>query len=222
MDYQLLLLAHLLCFVFWLGSDVCVYYVSGFVVDAKQPVAARLLAARVMLVIDMLPRTCLILMLPFGLTLAAGSGWLPLTTALLTAIWVLSIAWLVLAHAVFRLERRPLGHTLHNIDFVWRLIVLALVIYVAVAGWFGSPIVQNAPWLIAKFGLFAAIIICGLAIRLLLRPFGPLFGKVAIGQADDTTEAALRSTIARVKPVVWIIWTALLAAAFLGLAKPYW
>ena len=69
---------------------------------------------------------------------------------------------------------------------------------------------------ISKIALLGLSIAMGLVIRLQLRPFGPLLGKVVAGTASAADEAALQRLIAHVKVPVWVIWIALVIAAVLG------
>ena len=61
MDLPLWATAHLLVIGYWLGTDLAVYYLRGFIVDPGQPRSARLLATRAMLILDMVPRTAMML-----------------------------------------------------------------------------------------------------------------------------------------------------------------
>ena len=75
---------------------------------------------------------------------------------------------------------------------------------------------RDASWLGFKIALLGLSIALGLVIRLQLRPFGPLLGKVVAGTASAADEAALQRLIAHVKVPVWVIWIALVIAAVLG------
>jgi len=219
MPHELLIVAHLLIIGYWLGTDLAVYYISGAIVDADKPTAVRVYAARAMLLLDMVPRTALILTLLTGLSLA-GARWLPPSLISEGWLWPLLLAWLALTWTVFKLEHSALGHKLARIDFGFRILVVLACFGLALALFTGSGPFAVLPWLAGKLAIMGLIITLGLIIRVQLKPFGPLFGQVAQGQADPATEERLRRLIAQVKIPVWVIWIALILAAVLGKLKP--
>jgi hypothetical protein len=220
MDHQLWVVAHLLLLGYWLGTDLAVYHISATIADGRQPTAVRVFAARRMLLLDMVPRSALVLTAAVGLTLTVGLGLLPALHGALVPVWIVALAWLALTWAVFRLEHQPLGRVLARVDFGFRIVVVLAAGALAADAFTADGLVPPAPWLAAKLAIFALIIAMGLAIRLQLRPFGPMFGRVAAGTSDAANDAALARLIARVKVPVWVIWLALVAAAVIGRLKP--
>jgi hypothetical protein len=221
MDYGWWVVAHILAAGYWLGTDLAVYYTAGTIANRKAPTAARVWAGKTMLLLDMVPRTCLILTLAFGLTLAARAGFLAALAPWLPAIWIGGAAWLALTWSVFRLEHSALGHRLAQIDFGLRIVIAAGCLHGAWLLWHGTETLARTPWLSLKLAIIGAIIGLGLVIRMQLKPFGPLFGKAVSGQASAADEDALARLIAQVKVPVWAIWIALVAAIALGRIKPY-
>jgi hypothetical protein len=221
MDYGWWVVAHILAAGYWLGTDLAVYYTAGTIADRKAPATARAWAGKAMLLLDMVPRTCLILTLAFGLTLAAKAGFLAALAPWLPLIWIGGAAWLALTWSVFRLEHSALGHRLARIDFGLRIVIAAGCLHGAWLLWQGTETLARTPWLALKLAILGGIIGLGLVIRVQLKPFGPLFGKALSGQASAADEDALARLIARVKVPVWAIWIALVAAIALGRMKPY-
>lgn len=218
MSHELLIVAHVLIIGYWLGTDLAVYYISNAIVDDAKPTEVRLFAAKLMFLLDMVPRTALILTLLTGLTLA-GARWFPPGLTNAVWLWPLLLAWLALTWAVFRLEHSDWGHRLARIDFVFRVLVSLACLSMSLALFFGIGSWATLPWLGGKLGIMSLIIALGLLIRIQLKPFGPLFGRVAEGRSDVRTEAELRRLIARVKIPVWMIWIGLVLAAVLGQLK---
>lgn len=66
--------AHLLVAGCWLGIDLAVYCLNGFIVDPKSPTPVRMFAIRTMLILGMVPRTALALTAAIGPSLTAGAG----------------------------------------------------------------------------------------------------------------------------------------------------
>ncbi|WP_313272553.1 hypothetical protein [Stenotrophomonas sp.] len=58
-------------------------------------------------------------------------------------------------------------------------------------------------------------------MRIQLRPFGPLFGKVVTGTASDADQQSLKQLVARVKIPVLCIWLIILTIMVLGKLKPF-
>lgn len=210
MAYEVWVVVHLLVIGYWLGTDLAVYYLSGAVADSGRPIAERTFAARAMLFLDMLPRTCLILTLLTGLVVA-GHAYLPAPVGGWWWVWPLLAGWLALTWAVFLAEG---NRWLSRIDSGIRVLVVAVLCLLASSVW------AEQAWLGAKLGLLAFIMVLGLVVRVQLKPFGPLFARVAGGEADEATEQRLAGLIARVKIPVYLIWASIIAAAFLGRLKP--
>jgi hypothetical protein len=221
-DYVLWKLAHVLLLVYWLGADLAVYYTSRHVCDASSSVPARLVALKIMLFVDLLPRFALVLMLPVGLSLAASANWITLHSPALAFIWLIGVGWLALVWSIHHWQGRALTTTLTRFDFALRIVViLALLTLIAVDATDRVQVFNAAPWLGLKLGLFALCVFAGLMIRLALKPFAPAFAEIAKNGSQPGPEAALKRSIAKVKPWVFLIWIALIAAAWIGLAKPY-
>ena len=130
---------------------------------------------KIMNMVDLAPRVCLILMLPSGVTLMAASplgrdifyGW-PLALA-----WIGSLIWLGLMLVDF--FKRPAQHAdlVHKLDWIVRIsVVIGLL---AVSGYtfvvdepFG--VTTNPKWLAGKVAAYAISIFGGIMIRVSLRP----------------------------------------------------
>ncbi|MCC5861334.1 MAG: hypothetical protein JJT93_05410 [Gammaproteobacteria bacterium] len=220
MDPNWLVLAHILLFVYWLGGDLGVFYSSRFVTDPTLGTEARATAAKIMLAVDLAPRICLILILPVGLTLAAMKWGLGLGGGVLSVIWVGCLAWLVIAVTIYLREGQPLSHLLARIDQAIRWFVIVLVGGVGVWSLVAEGPLAGQGWLAAKFLLFAVLVICGLAIRAAIRPFGPAFGRLMQEGSSPEVEAQLGGSVARARPFVLVIWAGLVVAAALGIFKP--
>ncbi len=220
MDPQWLVLAHLLLFVYWLGGDLGVFYSSRFVTNAKLGTEARATAAHIMLAVDLAPRICMILILPVGLTLAAMVWGLDLSALMLSLIWVGCLVWLVLAVSIYLREGSALAHLLARVDQAIRWFVIVVVGGVGLWSVLGNGPLAGQFWLAAKMLIFALLVICGLGIRAVLKPFGPAFGKLMREGSSAAVEADLGRSVARARPLVLMIWAGLVLAAGLGLFKP--
>ena len=207
-------LLHILVFVYWLGGDLGAFYASRILTDAHQPAPARMAAARVLANVDMAPRTALILAAPTGLTLAVSKAWLAWPWEILALIWTIGLVWLALAWAL-HLTHAPPRSIWRQIDLAMRWGAIAALAALA------ANLMGAAPLFIQiKAGVLAIAIFLGLAIRAALAPFGPAFGALAQGKADDSVNSTISASLSRARPLVICIWLCLLLAAMVGIAKP--
>ena len=211
--YRIVVFLHVLLFVYWLGADLGVFICSTVGRSRKLTDDQRLGLREAGELIDMAPRTCLVLMVPVGLTLAANLG-SPLRGApVLTVIWLASLVWLWLVWQVHLQHNSPLGRRFWQIDFGVRGLVMAG--FVSFGAWClatGGPIASR--WLAAKILLFGLIILCGIAVRILLlssRPASPVPAGAGSASAVDN----------RIRNVVFVIWGLVAVIAFLGVTKPF-
>lgn len=216
--HALALLAHLLLFVYWLGGDLGVFYSSRFVVDATLTREARLAAGRIMLGLDLVPRLCMSLMLTVSALLAEFAG-IPHPAWQMAAVLLLGPVWLALVLYLHVAEDRPGARLARRLDLALRWVVVAAVIASATWSLAGGRLVDH-PWLAAKLYLFAFLVFCGLMIRRGLPPFIAGYAALAADRATRDTDRAMAASLARMRPWVLAIWSALLLSALLGVARP--
>jgi len=216
MLYDLLVLAHVVLFAYWLGGDLGVFYASRFVSNPDLGREPRKTAAAIMLAVDLSPRICMVLILPVGLHLAAIAQQLPLSDLALVALWLGSMAWLGLVLAVHFVQMPTAARLLQRTDFALRLAVIGATAGVAL--WHVvDPDWIRSDWIALKLFLFAVTVACGLAIRIALRPFGPAFASLMEEGSRPATEGAIQRSLTRARPFVVVIWVALVLAAALGI-----
>jgi len=218
--YGLLVLVHILLLVYWLGADVGVFYSAGYLVNPDLSIETRRTVMKIVHFIDLLPRMALVTMLPVGMTLAVAGGYAALPAGLavpiLAAIWVGAFAWLRL---VVKIYHGP-NPTLTKLDYVIRYAVMAGLVLLALCSILGvGPIEPRAYWLSAKLVIFAFIILCGLGIRVTFRPLADAFGRLMTEGSKPEIEQAMIDAHARVRPIVLVLWAALVVESFLGLSK---
>jgi hypothetical protein len=222
---NLAIVLHLILFAYWLGADIGVYYTSRFVTRPELSIEARTIALKVVDVVDMAPRICLVLFLPSGVTLMAASdygrdifgGW-PLL-----AIWVAALVWLALVIADHRRRPDRLGALVHRTDLIVRITLvvglLAIAAYTVVAERpFG--VTTNPIWLAGKVAAYALCIACGVAIRVRLAPFGAAWAALVASGSTADVERRLERSLRGTLPFVYAIWALVIVAAVLGVVKP--
>lgn len=210
-------LLHVLVFVYWLGGDLGVYYAASFITNAKLSPAQRATAAKIMGDLDLVPRFCLILTVPTGLWLGAERGWFDIASWQIACAFVAAAGWIAV---VVRLHHHAHAF-LRNFDLALRFLLIAGLAAAAVLGLAGQ--IDVAPFLAVKMLILAAIVCIGVTVRFVLAPFGPAFGMMMTHGATPELDRVIGGTIARVRPLIWMIYAGVIAAAYLGLAtaKPF-
>ncbi len=215
-----LVFVHVLLFAYWLAPDWGVYVNSAYVARADLPVTERRRFLQAALRIDLLPRSCLILLLPVGLQLARNLGLLQLPTPAMVAIWAAGIAWLLLSWSVYRTQAMNIGRRLRNIDHAIRIVLavllLALSIYALATGELFA-----ARWLAVKVGGFGLLLTLGLMLRKVMGGWAEGFHRLEVEGSSPATEAVFATGLRRARPIVFVFWTTSALMAFLGLVKPF-
>jgi hypothetical protein len=219
-DYQALSVVHILLFVFWLGTDVGVFYMGMLIQQESLSLETRGTLGKVMHVLDQFPRTCLILMIPVAMGLVRIGGWglggVPVAVLWLIAsvaiVWAAASIWAIGFHAAPRATHAfMLGDRLLRAA----LVVLAVVILSLSSG--GSDPLPET-WLIVKLALFTTIVVAGALIDVLPNPFADLNLILTSGSTPER-EAGLRRGLAFVYPVVVYIYLALITMCIFAVIK---
>ena len=212
-DIALLQLGHLIFFVYWLGGDLGVFYSSFYLTDAALSVESRGTAAKIMLALDQAPRVSMTLILPFGIHLAWALGVLAVPGAVIAVAWLVCLGWLAMV-LLLHFGKPPAW--LARFDFWFRIAMIAVLASAALEGLSRGNLV-TAPWAAAKLAIFAAMVACGLIIRVNLKPFGPAFGALMTSGPTPEVNQAIAASLARCRPFVLAIWVGLVVNAMQGL-----
>jgi hypothetical protein len=213
----LLTLLHLLVPIYWLGGDLGAFYSGQVLADPRRSADERLFGLKILLAIDMAPRTALILAFPTGFALAWAKGWLAVPGWSVAAAWVVGLPWLAAAWGV-HLIHGPGGAHYKTVDNAIRHTALGLLVVngiAGLAGWLEMPLFVSL-----KLLLLALAVALGLLIRRLLKPLFPAIAALRSEGASAATDMAIAGVIGRTRLAVLAIWGAVLAAALLGIATP--
>jgi hypothetical protein len=216
--HELLLFIHQLLFVYWLGPDMGVYYLSGRMTDPALTVGQRLAAAQTMGQIDLVPRICMSLMLTVGGILSEFVG-VPHPAWQMAGIVLLGPVWLTVVLVIYFKQGTALGATLTRLDF-WFRAGLILAILASVSYSWNAERLADTPWVAGKLVLFAAILLFGLLMRVAVKPLIAGIGQLATVGPSDTVNASMAASLARTKPWVLALWACLFLEAWLGVFQP--
>lgn len=216
--YEFTRYLHVLLFVYWIGPDIGVYYLSHRVTDPQLSVGQRLAAAQVMGQVDLVPRVCLSLMLTVGGILTEFVG-IPHPAWQMAGIVLLGPVWLSMVLIIYFRRGTALGDSVGKIDFYFRGLMIVAVL-ASVTWSFSTGRLTDTPWVGAKLLLFAAILMFGLLMRLRVGPLMAGLGKLAAEGASAQTDQMMAASLRRTKPYVLAMWAAILLAALAGVVKP--
>lgn len=219
--YRSLVYLHLLLFVLWLGADVGVFLLGqNFRRRTKYDLPQRLVLLRLLVALDMVPRSAWALMVPSSLSVGVAGGWFALSGWVVAASWAVAAGWLYLVWDAHRAEGTPRAARDRRIEF-WLKIGLAAG-YSAlglVSLGLGAPIPYA--WLAWKAVLFGAIFIAAIMIDVRFKPVGPQLMRLVAEGSSDATEAPLLATMNRTRNWVWAVYALLVVTSWLGVVKPF-
>lgn len=218
--YPTLVYAHLLLFVLWLGADVGVFVLGQhFRKRHIYSLPERLTLLKLLVIVDMTPRTAWALMVPLSLSVANAGGWWDVPQALVLAAWIIGGFWLFLVWDAHLHDQTPRARRDRRIEFWLKLVITAFYLWLGASSVLtGAPIEPD--WLAWKALLFGLIFVAAIMIDVAFKPVGPQLGRLIVEGSSDTIEVPLRRTMDRTRIWVWIVYLLLLATSYLGNVKP--
>lgn len=219
--YPSLVYFHMLLFVFWLGGDVGVF-LAGQHFRKRQiyTLDQRIALLKLLVLIDMTPRTAWALMVPVSLSVVAMGGFWDVPAAILAGAWVAGLIWIWLVWDAHFHDMTPRAARNRRIEF-W----LKNAITVGYLGLGVTSLATGAPlgpkWLATKALLFGVIFVAAIMIDVAFKPVGPQLGRLLQEGSSDETEVPLRRTMDRTRVWVFIVYALLVATSYLGTVKPF-
>jgi hypothetical protein len=216
--HTIVVIIHVLLFVYWLGGDLGVFYSSKFVARRDLSPEARAVASKIMLDLDLIPRCCMALMLTVGGILTEFIG-IPHPTYQMVGIILLGPVWLF---CVLYLHFRHGGAAHAAITKFDMFIRYAVVIGIPISVWvhWDSNNLGDYPWVAAKLIIFALLVLCGIMIRRYLDPFISAVIEVRQGkQPSAEDDDALDKSLFKVRIFVFSIWVGVFIEGFIGIAN---
>lgn len=216
--YEVVLVLHVLLFVFWLGPDLGRYIWSTRAANSQLSPTTRITAGELINEIELFPKICISLMLTVSGILTEAVGithpwWQMLGIVLLGPVW-LSMVLIVHFSA-----GNSLGKLICSMD-VWFRLLMAGAVLTSVSYSWSTGHLDNTPWVTGKLALFAAILLLGLMMRLRLKPFDAGLAKLKAEGPSEQVDLDISESLTRARPYIFGIWIALAIAAWLGVAQP--
>ncbi len=219
--YSLLVYAHLLAFVLWLGADVGVYCLGQhFRKRTVYTLDQRIALLKLLVIVDLTPRCAWALMVPLSLSVVAAGGYWAVPVWLLAGSWVIGAGWVFLVLDSHAHDQTPRAARNRKFEGVLSWVVGAFYL-----GLGFKSIVEDAPlapdWLAWKALMFGLIFVAAIMIDRTFKPVGGQLTAVLEQGSTDATELPLLRTMNATRIWVWFIYLLLLVTAFLGNVKPF-
>lgn len=220
--YEILLYAHALCFVYWLGGDLGVFYASSQLLKPGLSTDARAWVRKVMHWLDQFPRVCMPLVIALGFTMGS-MRWFEseLDPMILMLIWVIAIVWIYFVLALFLnkgdAEKVAL---IRKVDLPMRWVIAITITAIGVMSLMGSGITQDN-WLAAKLLIWAGTVFCGIISRATMKPFGVAFGRVMTTGETPEDLAIMKRALYITRIPILTIWGLVALAGAVGIWKPF-
>jgi hypothetical protein len=210
---------HVAVLGYWLGAELVINSTYRYVAFGSHlPFAERTRLMEHVMDVDQHVRYALALQTSLGTALAALLGHLPGGELLAWSALGAGAAWLAFIEAVHRLRHTPRGPMLAAIDRASRYGLLALLLAISAgalgAGW------ALPGWLRLKLALFAAVIACGIAIRLALIAHFRAWAAMTAAGESATGNAIVRRTCIRATSILGLLWAFIVAIAVTSVLKP--
>lgn len=217
--YDILVYAHVLAFVFWLGGDLGVAILGSAFRNRTKPLTTRLEILRLLGVVDMGPRTAWVLMVPLSITLVSVAGYWGWPSFVMWLSWLVGVVWMALTWTIHLRTGAPIVARLKQIEFWLKLLITAFYAVIGASSLLGLGPFGDV-WLALKAAVFAAIFAAAIMIDVAGRPVGPLLLAVIEKGSSDATEIPLRRAMDRARLWVWLTYVLLVVIGFLGTVKP--
>jgi hypothetical protein len=218
-NYDVLVYAHVLAFVFWLGGDLGVAILGSAFRDRSKSLETRLELLRLLGVVDMGPRSAWVAMVPLSITLVDVGGYWDAPDGVVIGAWILGAAWMALTWRIHLIGPGPASSGLKTLEFWVKIVITCGYGALGVLALTGLGPLQ-ADWLGYKALTFAAIFSVAIMIDVAGKPIGPLLMKVINEGSSDATEIPLRQAMDKARLWVWATYVLLFVIGYLGTVKP--
>lgn len=218
--YQILLFLHLLCFVYWLGGDLGVFYSSGILIKPGLSKESRNYVLKVMHWLDQFPRVCMPLVIALGFTMGSIQ-WFELSMIWLVLIWTITFFWIYFVITLFLNKSSDKKTTIiRKVDLLMRWIIALVITFIAIASLSGLGITEDR-WLAAKLLIWAATVFCGIASRYTMKPFSEAFTRIMSTGETPEDISQLKKSLYITRIPILSIWFLVGCAGAIGVWKPF-
>jgi hypothetical protein len=218
--YDILLYLHVLCFVYWLGGDLGVFYASGKLIKPGIGPEGRTWIRKIMHWLDQFPRVCMPLVIALGFTMGSMQ-FFELAPIWLALIWVITIVWIYFVVALYLNASTPDRVAwIVKVDFAMRWLIAIAITVIGVTSLMGSGLTEFN-WLSAKLLIWAGTVYCGIVSRTTMKPFRSAFQRVMTAGETPEDLAQMKRALYTTRIPILTIWGLVFLAGAIGLWKPF-
>jgi len=212
-------IAHVAVLGYWLGSELVINSTYRYACYHDElAVPDRLKLMQHVMNVDQHVRFALALQVVLGMILAASLGYLPGGSDLIVVAAMFGAAWIAYIIAVHRLRHRPAGPWLARIDRGLRYLLIA--VFLAVGLRVAGTTWPLPDWLRWKLLIFAGVITCGVAIRLILIRQFRSWSSLEQGGPSTALNDDIRRKYWQATSVLGLLWALILAILVLSVTRP--
>lgn len=230
--YIILKFLHIVMAGLWLGMDMGVYTASGRLRNPKLSIETRAAMGKLAGILDMGPRSAVVIMLMLGITMTFLGGWGTAGgyhTQLAVTAAVIGVVWLAGLWHQFWVDHPNLGEPraeshikfgqrFRTTDIGMRVILTSILAVVAVWSLVGDGPIA-ATWLAVKLVLFSLIIASGIGIRICLPPTRAAIADIFANGSTPEREATLENSRGFLLVFVKSIWVLVAVIIWVSVAK---
>ena len=192
MSHQHHIFLHVILFGIWFGSLLATLVVLGRLYR-NEDMASRTSLLTSLRLVERVPKTAFLLMLPMGLQLSSNLGLITLQAGTTFGAWAFALVWLAISWSGARHQH---GSTARAARVVTIILQVSFVLVVGGAGILSllsqSPIPQ--PWLAAKMVLYASTLIVMMLYDAALMPLYPrAHGPEGVSTVPEDTAVVRRA-----------------------------
>lgn len=198
--YSMLIVVHVLGWVFWLGTDIGVFVAAKYSEKADLSVETRLKILEVGMLLDIAPRIAVPIVFMTGFSLMSLLGletYVPLAGAI-----AFGLVWLaaVLTGIATQGGQGTAGNIAMKTQFLFNLIVAIGMGGVGVAAFAG--ILDQPDWVAMKWLAYGLIAVAAILLEITFKPAIMIYGEMGASGASPERDAALSKAL---KPVYWCV-----------------
>ncbi|HEV2567415.1 hypothetical protein [Sphingomonas sp.] len=221
LGYPTLVWVHVLLFVLWLGADVGVFLLGQhFRKRQIYSLDQRLTLLKLLVLVDMTPRSAWALMVPVSITLSWAGGWWEVPDWLVWTSWIVGAFWLWLVWDAHAHDQTPRAARNRRIENILKYLLTAFYLWLGLQSLTADRPIEP-DWLAWKATLFGLIFAAAIMIDVAFKPVAPLLGRLLAEGSSDATELPLLRQMNRTRIWVWCVYLLLLATSWLGTVKPF-
>ncbi len=207
---------HILLLVFWVGTDLGVFLAARYSERAELAFETRQTVLQLGMILDRLPRTALVLIIPTGVMIAMEYRWLILPVWILAIIWSAALLWLLILWQGFLSPNPAVQARCTKINWWLNLIAAG-----GAATWGLVMVFDPAVplWLALKVIMVGGIFTVGFILDLLFTPAMMLFAQLSTDPENKGLNQSYSKALGPVYLTVVAIYILALTAAALGVFK---